>query len=45
MAEIRKYILKHKNISAAALTLDCVTGGILSVDQVCSEAHVPVASL
>ena len=42
MAEIRKYILKHKNISAAALTLDCVTGGILSVDQVCSEAHVPV---
>ena len=42
MAEIRKYILKHKNISAAALTLDCVTGGILSVDQVCSEAHVPM---
>ena len=33
MAEIRKYILKHKNISVAALTLDCVTGGILSVDQ------------
>ena len=42
MAEIRKYILKHKNISVAALTLDCVTGGILSVDQVCSVAHVPV---
>ena len=42
MAEIRKYILKHKNISVAALTLDCVTGGILSVEQVFTEAHVPV---
>ena len=42
MAEIRKYILKHKNIPVAPLTLDCVTGGILSVDQVFAEAHVPV---
>ena len=43
MAEIRKYILKHKNIPVAPLTLDCVTGGILSVDQVFAEAHVPWA--
>ena len=42
MAEIRKYILKHKNIPVAPLTLDCVTGGILSVDQIFAEAHVPV---
>lgn len=37
-----KYTLMHKNIRVAELDLDDATGSIRKIDEVCSEAHLPV---
>lgn len=37
-----KYTLMHKNIMVAELDLDDATGSIRKIDEVCSEAHLPV---
>ena len=37
-----KYTLMHKNIAVAELDLDDATGSIRRIDEVCSEAHLPV---
>lgn len=37
-----KYTLMHKNIRVAEFDLDDATGSIRKIDEVCSEAHLPV---
>lgn len=39
---VKKYYLMHKNIKVAALDLDIVTGGIVSIGEIYAEGHIPV---
>lgn len=39
---VKQYILMHKNIPVAEMTLDTVSGAIVSVGSIYEAAHVPV---
>lgn len=39
---VKKYYLMHKNIKVAALDLDIVTGGIVSIGEIYAEGHIPI---
>ncbi len=42
MAPMKRFVLMHKNIPVVQLTLDTLSGAILSVDEALAKEHVPV---